>query len=186
MGLEGPGALEGPARSPSLTEMTWQPQGGVHGSESSDTVVEADSPTVRFSASRWTSMKKRLLFVLLVAAPVVYVAWSRYTAYGILAGGGGRYWVSRAVAARADTEARAHLRRILGATQYGVNVAENAVRRLPRREDRIRMWRFLVELAPNDNWREIYQRHLDQERTGREPPHDSALPDADSLRMSSG
>lgn len=130
-------------------------------------------------------MAKRLLFVLLVTAPFVYVVWSRYTTYGILAGGGGRYWVSRAVAADADTEAREHLRRVLGATQYGVNVAENAVRRLPRREDRIRMWRLLVELAPNENWRETYQRHLDQEGTGREPPQSSALPDASSRRAES-
>jgi hypothetical protein len=115
-------------------------------------------------------MKKRLIIVLLLAAPVVFVAWSRYTAYGIFAGGGGRYWVSRAVAAHSEMEARAHLRRVLGATQYGVNVAETAVRRLPRRKDRIRMWRLLAELAPNDNWRKIYQRNFDQELAGREPP----------------
>jgi hypothetical protein len=64
------------------------------------------------------------------------VAWSRYTAYGIYLGGGGRYWVNRAGDSPSDAEAREHLRRVLLATQYGVNVAENAVRLLPRRNDR--------------------------------------------------
>jgi hypothetical protein len=96
----------------------------------------------------------------IACAAAAFVAFQRYTAFGIFGAGGGRYWVERAAAEENPDLARAHLRRVLGATQYGVNVAENAVRELPRPEDRIRLWRLLVEIAPNENWRGIYSRRL--------------------------
>jgi hypothetical protein len=92
------------------------------------------------------------------------VLWSRYTELGITLGGGGRYWVERAAEADDEDEAREHLRRVL-ATPYGVNLAENAVRDLEDRERRIRLWRLLIELAPNDGWRATYSLALEREAT---------------------
>lgn len=98
--------------------------------------------------------------VIIAAAAVSFIALQRYTAYGIFAAGGGRYWVHRAAAETDAGRAKAHLRRVANATQYGVNVAENAVRELDMPADRARLWRLLIEIAPNENWREIYARRL--------------------------
>jgi len=91
------------------------------------------------------------------------VCFQRYTAYGIFAAGGGRYWVRRAAETTDAAEARAHLVRVVAATQYGVNIAENAVRDLERPKDRIRLWSLLIEVAPNDTWRAIYTRRRVEE-----------------------
>jgi hypothetical protein len=112
------------------------------------------------------SRTSKWLFASVVAAAVlvaVWVPWSRYTNLGIFAGGGGNYWVRQAAAASSDAEATSHLHRVLRVNQYGVNVAENSVRALPRKADRIRLWRLLIGLAPNDNWRAIYSRRLANE-----------------------
>lgn len=112
--------------------------------------------------------------LLLVTLMVLgWIPWSRYTELGIFAGGGGRYWVRRAAVATTDEEAKAHLGRVLATTQYGVNIAENAVADLPDHEARLRMWRLLVELAPNDNWRSIYTRRLKTE--GNQPSAPSGV-----------
>lgn len=84
--------------------------------------------------------------------------FQRYTAYGIFLAGGSHYWVRKAARTTDPAEAKAHLMRVMTATQYGVNAAENAVRDLERREDRIRLWSLLIEVAPNDTWRAIYSR----------------------------
>jgi hypothetical protein len=99
-----------------------------------------------------------LATIAIACTAVAFVAFQRYTAFGIFAAGGGRYWVGQAAGEANADVARAHLQRVVGATQYGVNVAENAVADLPRADDRVRLWRLLIELAPNENWREIYSR----------------------------
>jgi hypothetical protein len=109
--------------------------------------------------TKWLSASL-VLVALLVAA---WIPWSRYTTLGIFAGGGGNYWIRQAAAAPSDAQAANHLRRVLGINQYGVNIAENAVRGLPRKADRVRLWRLLIGVAPNDNWRQIYSRHLANE-----------------------
>ena len=82
--------------------------------------------------------------------------------------GGGRYFVARAASAKTPDEARAYLRRVLNNTQYGVNIAENSVRALPNVEDRVKLWRYLIEIAPNDNWQAIYGLDLEKESMPRQ------------------
>lgn len=103
-----------------------------------------------------------LAVLLLLAA---WVPWSRYTDLGIFVGGGGAYWVRQAAASPSDEEATAHLRRVLEATRYGVNTVENAVKDLPSRTDRVRLWRLLIRIAPNESWRKIYAQNLEREQT---------------------
>jgi len=117
--------------------------------------------------SRKQRSRLAAIAIAIACTVVAFVAFQRYTALGIFAAGGGRYWVGRAAGEANADVARAHLRRVVGATQYGVNVAENAVRELPRIEDRVRLWRLLIELAPNENWREIYSRRLAAENARR-------------------
>ena len=104
--------------------------------------------------------KLAILAGLVVLAVAAWVPWSRYTDLGIFVGGGGRYWVQRAAASRTDDEAVSCLRRVVAATQYGVNVAENQVAAIPDRQIRMRLWRILVQVAPNENWHGIYSRRL--------------------------
>lgn len=108
-----------------------------------------------------------LAAIAIACTAMAFVAFQRHTAFGIFAAGGGRYWVERAAGEANAGVARTHLRRVVGATQYGVNVAENAVGDLPRAEDRLRLWGLLIELAPNENWREIYSRRLAAENARR-------------------
>ncbi len=113
-----------------------------------------------------TSGRRRVVTVVAALAVLIAAAFlfQRYTAYGIFAAGGARYWVARAAAARTADEAKAHLTRVVSATQYGVNAAENAVAELPTREDRIRLWGHLIDVAPNENWRQIYRTRLQREQ----------------------
>src|SRR5688572_6113702 len=101
--------------------------------------------------SRKQRNRLALAVIAMACTAVVFVAFQRGTAFGIFAAGGGRYWVGRAADEPNAHLARAHLRRVVGATQYGVNIAENAVGDLPRAKDRVRLWRLLIELAPNEN-----------------------------------
>ena len=96
------------------------------------------------------------MVIAAICATAAFVCFQRYTDYGIFIAGGNRYWIRRAAQAEDPAEAKAHLGRVIAATQYGVNVAENAVADLERREDRVRLWSLLIELAPNDTWRAIY------------------------------
>ena len=117
--------------------------------------------------------KRARLFtgVFLTAALLVlaWIPWSRYTTLGIFMGGGGKYWVHRAASAPSDAEAAQYLQRVLHTTQYGVNIVENAVAGLPHRDDRVRMWRVLIGLAPNDIWRATYSRRLASETASGKP-----------------
>ena len=55
---------------------------------------------------------------------------------------------------------RESLGRVLGATQYGVNQAESYVRGLQNRRVRMRLWRTLIDMAPNETWVQQYTRDL--------------------------
>jgi hypothetical protein len=107
----------------------------------------------------------RILVVGLVALVAIasgYAWFALNTRIGMFMGGG-RYYVACAASTNSPDQARAYLLRVLNNTQYGVNIAENSVRSLPNVEDRMRLWRYLIELAPNDNWRAIYRLDLERE-----------------------
>lgn len=76
---------------------------------------------------------------------------------------GHRYWFWKASHADREDVMREDIGRVLGATQYGVNQAENYVREIEDRQTRIRWWRVLIDMAPNDNWAERYARLLQGE-----------------------
>lgn len=100
-----------------------------------------------------------LVFVVLGAA-VLY--WCLYTEMGIFVVGHW-YWMHRAGNAESADAARAHLERVVGATQYGVNFAQQGVRRVSDPRRRVELWNMLIELAPNDHWRAIYASNLQNE-----------------------
>lgn len=88
---------------------------------------------------------------------------------------GYRYYMSRAASASQTSEIDRDLQRVLDATQYGVNNAENYVLSLKSREKRVVLWQHLVVLAPNSNWRHRYEVHLNSEYA-LAPPQGSAKP----------
>jgi len=99
----------------------------------------------------------------LVASCLVVVAvavfWALFTDLGVFLVGN-RYWVRRAFLATSETVSSTSLKRVVSATHYGVNIAENRVKALHECSDRARLFRLLVALAPNENWKEIYRRDL--------------------------
>lgn len=105
-----------------------------------------------------------LVAIVMIASAYVWFALT--TRVGMFMGGG-RYYVARAASTENPDQARAYLRRVLANTQYGVNIAENSVRALPNAGDRIKLWRYLIELAPNDNWRGIYGLDLERDAPSR-------------------
>ncbi|MHB0972534.1 MAG: hypothetical protein ACYC7A_22675 [Thermoanaerobaculia bacterium] len=72
-------------------------------------------------------------------------------------------WMARAAAATSVASTDSNVRRVLNATQYGVNQAENYVLSVKDRDTRIRLWNRLIALAPNENWRRIYGYGLEAE-----------------------
>lgn len=109
-------------------------------------------------------MDRRRTIGLLAVLAVLLGAWlfSLHTGIGVFVAGH-RYWLWKASQAESEDALREHLGRVLDASQYGVNQAENYVREIEDRRVRIRLWRALVEMAPNDNWAERYARHLQGE-----------------------
>jgi hypothetical protein len=93
---------------------------------------------------------------LLVGEIFLFVWLQRYSTLGVFALGGGRYWINRAAHTPSDTDARAYVRVVLSATQYGVDVAENAV--VAQKDPKIqrRLFLLLAECAPNELWRDQY------------------------------
>ena len=73
---------------------------------------------------------------------------------------GHRYWLWQASRAESEGARRESLGRVLGATQYGVNQAESYVRGLQDRRVRMRLWRTLIDMAPNETWVQQYTRDL--------------------------
>lgn len=76
---------------------------------------------------------------------------------------GNRYWFWKASHAESEDAMRGDIGRVLSATQYGVNQAENYVRDIEDRQTRIRWWRVLIDMAPNDDWAQRYARLLQAE-----------------------
>lgn len=103
-----------------------------------------------------------------VAGMVVLVSlilvggWARrYTDMGVFVLGGDRYWIGRAVdAPSADLRSR-YVQLVLESTDYGVNSAENAVMRLPLR-DQVEMFSVLAEVVKSESWRERYLRRAEE------------------------
>lgn len=94
--------------------------------------------------------------VLLMGGIFLFLWLQRYSALGVLALGGGHYWVNRAAHTPSDKDARAYLRVVLSATQYGVDIAENAVLAQKDQEVQRRLFLLLADCAPNELWREQY------------------------------
>jgi hypothetical protein len=111
----------------------------------------------------WFTVCLLLILVILLAVPA-FLYTQRWTRPGIFLLGGTGYWVGRARAAVDPAEAKAYFRYVLASSQYGVNGAENAVNALPDQRDRVRLFTLLIEVAPNENWREIYGRDLERQR----------------------
>lgn len=108
-------------------------------------------------------MRKTLLAVALVVLILGgFAAAALFTEAGIFVVGF-RFWMARAAAASTVAETDANLARVLGSTQYGVNRAESFVPAIEVRDTRIRLWRRLIALAPNDNWRQLYEYRLEAE-----------------------
>ena len=108
-------------------------------------------------------MKQRDRRLVLVAAVVALLVFGVYGALfsglGILVVGH-HFWMSRAARSPDDESLTRNLERVLNSTQYGVNNAENWVLDVEDRETRIRLWEKLIELAPNEGWREYYRTRL--------------------------
>jgi len=107
--------------------------------------------------------RSRALAALLLIS-VALAAWSfaLYARLGIFLVGH-RYWLWKAAQAESETATKDSLERVLNATQYGVNQAQTYVRGLDDRQTRIRLWRTLIDLAPNENWVRQYTADLESE-----------------------
>lgn len=93
---------------------------------------------------------------LVVVTATACVCGALFTETGVFAIGH-RYWMYRAARSTGEVELREHLGRVLAGTQYGVNLAENWVLEVEDRATRVRLWEALIELAPNEWWRERYR-----------------------------
>lgn len=92
-----------------------------------------------------------------------FAGWNVYGELGVFVGLGDRYWLHRAISAETDSDARACLRVILSATQYGADIAEKRVFEIE--EDEVRE-RF-VELLDAESYRDVtarYEVHLARQR----------------------
>ena len=106
------------------------------------------------------SRRQRLVSALSVILLMPAFGWCRrYTAVGILVMGGGNYWVERASQAVNDDEATLYLRRILGASQYGVDVAERVVLSVSDDRQRARLFTLLGRAVPWPTWQQRYEQH---------------------------
>jgi len=106
----------------------------------------------------------RIAVLLVIAAPLIVglVHYQRHTDLGIYFFQGSHYWFDKARRAESADEAKDHLQRIVNATQYGVNIAQNHVNSLDDASERLKMFTMLVEIAPNKHWEKLYR--LDVER----------------------
>ena len=108
-------------------------------------------------------------FSLLCGAFALFVWFQRFWLLGVFGFGGGSYWVNRAARTPTDKEARECLRVVLSATDYGVNIAENAVLKVSNPASQKRLFLLLAESAPNDNWRAQYLQLASGWRRGQPP-----------------
>ncbi len=115
--------------------------------------------------------KLRHVSSALAVAATVAVAWlsvflplQRHTSVGILACGGGRYWVRRAASTSDPAMRERYLWYVLTSSNYGVNAAESAVQALPNRTQRSELFLELARITPLENWRAVYT--SDAARTG--------------------
>lgn len=109
---------------------------------------------------------KRVATVLLVAvfmAGVGTLTWAAlFTNLGVFLVGHD-YWLWRARTSTDDAECEGHLRRVIGATQYGSDQVETYVLELDSPADRVRLWQRAIESANNDVRRERFAFRLERE-----------------------
>ena len=115
----------------------------------------------RWAALMISRAKSFVVSAVLIAAAffggMLFTDFRHDSRIGILVFGGARYWVSLASTAVTPEEAKMYLQRVLRSSEYGVNAADNAVASLGSPAVRRRLYLFLAEIAPNDNWRKIYR-----------------------------
>lgn len=107
-----------------------------------------------------TSKSIALLLSLTILGAASYAAL--FTELGIFLVGH-RFFMPKAAHASTDEESTEHLFQVLQATQYGVNQAKNWTRKHRHPKCRIRIWKLLIELAPNEAWRRSYSNELKEE-----------------------
>lgn len=103
-------------------------------------------------AQRAPRLERGAGLVALVAVASLAPLAQRYTEVGVFLLGGGSYWVERAAGEPTDAVAADYLNIVLQATQYGLNVAENAVGALPDRGQQARLFTLLAAVTHNESW----------------------------------
>lgn len=78
--------------------------------------------------------------------------------------GGYRFWMGLAAYSDFPELRSESVQRVLNGTQYGVDQAESWVLAHGDRTRRIRLWKILIERAPNEGWRSRYSDHLQREQ----------------------
>ncbi|MGH2608509.1 MAG: hypothetical protein ACRDHF_05410, partial [Tepidiformaceae bacterium] len=122
-------------------------------------LVAISSGVIVVLVPKVTSRLRWLAGVSLLLLLPGLVFYQRYSILGVHVLGGGHHWVRRAAEERSDDNAALCLRRMLGVSQYGLNVAERAVLRLDDRAQRARLFMLLAQLVPWQNWQERYEHH---------------------------
>jgi hypothetical protein len=131
-------------------------------------LIEPSVPLLALGAAIGLVLLRRVVlipFVLLAltTAFASFVCYQRYTAFGVFMFGGDHYWVYRAANSADPPIRRQCLRIAISGVQYTLNTTENEI--INHFGDRPQLQRdlflVLVQLAPNDNWRQIYQRRAD-------------------------
>jgi len=95
---------------------------------------------------------------------VGFVGWNVYSELGVFVGFGERYWLHRAISSESENDARACLRVILSATQYGIDIAENRVFAIEDDEVRDRF----VDLLDDESNRDVRMRYEILRTQGKE------------------
>jgi len=109
----------------------------------------------------------RIVSVLSLLLLVPGLSWfRRYSALGVIGLGGGRYWVQQAAEAATDEDAALHLRRVIGSSRYGVDVAESAVLRLSDRGQQSHLFVLLAGLVAWPTWQQRYLERAAEARSG--------------------
>ncbi len=117
------------------------------------------------STRRRTAIRLAVIVAVVVPSVFGFVHYQRTSDLGIFLFRGSHYWFKLARSAEGADEAKAHLQRIIDATQYGVNIAQNHVNSLDETQERLRMFNLLVEIAPNEHWRKLYLLDVQRQRS---------------------
>lgn len=112
-----------------------------------------------------------VLLVGMLMAGVGTLTWAAlFTDLGVFVVGHD-YWLWRARTSTDDAECDRHLRRVIGATQYGSDQVETYVLELDSPTDRVRLWKRAIESANNDDRRERFVFRLERELEASRQSH---------------